>query len=146
MKLFLSLGIVTLLLLPFSVAVAQPYTSEFSQGEIIVDSIKRSTDETVLVKGVIKNTSSKSHSWFGSELVGNFGVIDVRLQDLKTKRQFEQVKVGDKAVGSTLRDSLAPGEQVKFWARITAPPAETKEISIIFSGSALPIDSAKISD
>jgi hypothetical protein len=146
MKLIDNLSLFAFLLFPLSLAAAQPYTTEFSKGEIVVESLKRTTDETVLIKGVIKNTSSESYSWYGSDLLANYSVIDVRLQDLKTKRQFEQVMIGDKCVGSNYKGSLGTGKEVKFWARVTAPPAETKEVSIIFAGSTLPIESAIISD
>ena len=146
MRLISILGLLTLFLIPVSNATAQPYKTEFDQGEIIVESIKRTTDDTVLVKGLIKNTSSESHSWFGSNLLRGYGVIDVRLQDLKTKRQFEQIMIGDKAVGSKYDGHLKAGAEIKFWARVTAPPVDTKEVSIIFSGNALPIESAKIAE
>lgn len=127
-------------------AQAQPYRTEFSQGEIIVESLKRTSDETVLIKGTIKNTSSDDYSWFGSKLTANFHVIDVRLQDLKSKRQFEQVTVDAKPVGSSHEGSLKAGKSATFWARLTAPPQDVKEVSIIFSGEVMPIDKATISE
>ncbi len=125
---------------------AQPYKTEFGQGEITVNSIKRTTDETVLIKGSIKNTSSENLSWYGSKILGNYRTIDVRLQDLKSKRQFEQITVDGKPVGSSHEGSFNAGESATFWARVTAPPRDVKEVSIIFAGDAIPIDSATISE
>jgi hypothetical protein len=130
----------------FTCVEAQPFKTEFSQGEITVESLKRTTDETVLIKGTIKNTSSENYSWYGSKLTGNFHVFNVRLQDLKSKRQFEQITVDDKAVGSAHEGTLKAGQSATFWARLTAPPKDTGEVSIIFGGDVMPIDKATISE
>jgi|GEM_PF-6808818 hypothetical protein len=127
-------------------AQAVPYTTEFGAGEIVVDSIKRSSDETVLIKGSIKNTSGKKFYWSGSGLVQQFYVIDVKIQDLKSKKQYEQVKVGNRAVGSTHEGGVDDGEKKTFWARVTAPPKDVKEVSIIFGGEVIPVESAIIAD
>jgi len=125
---------------------AQPFKTEFSQGEIIVDSLKRTTDETVLIKGTIKNTSSEDYSWYGSKLLANFHIFDVTLQDLKSKRQFEQITVDGKAVGSAHDGTLRAGKSATFWARLTAPPKDISEVSIIFGGDVIPIDKATFSE
>lgn len=124
----------------------QPIKSEFGQGEIIVESLKRTSDETVLIKGIIKNTSTDDFIWSNSKLTTNFHVFDVRLQDLKSKRQFEQITIDRKAVGSIHEGILKSGKSATFWARLTAPPKEIKEVSIIFGGDAMPIDKATISE
>ena len=129
-----------------AVAHAEPYTTEFNSGEIVVNSIKRSSDETVLIKGTIRNTSGGRYDWFGSNLLQNYHVINIKLQDLKSKRQYEQVKVGDKAVGSEHEGSIAEGGREIFWARVTAPPRDVKEVSIIFGGEVLPIEGATIAE
>jgi hypothetical protein len=138
--------LVSSLLVCVASATAQPYKTEFGQGEILVTAVKRTTDDTVLIKGSIKNTSTERYSWHGSKLLQNYRVIDVRLQDLKSKRQFEQITVDGKAVGSSYDGSLDAGESATFWARVTAPPKDVKEVSILFGGDAIPIDSASISE
>jgi hypothetical protein len=142
--LFSLLGIV--LLLSATSASAQPYKTEFSSGEIVVDSIKRSSDDTVLIKGSFRNTSEKGFHWHGSNLLQNYHIINIKLQDLKSKRQYEQVRVGDKAVGSEHQGSVSEGARETFWARITAPPRDVKEVSIIFGGEVIPIEGATIID
>ena len=127
-------------------AEAQTYTTEFRNGELKVDLVKRSSDETVLVKGTITNTSQNEYV---ALYTGNFterGVFVVKLQDLKSKKEFEQVKVQGRRVGSENSDALSPGQSTKFWARITAPPKDVKQVSVIFGSSIAPLDEVTISE
>lgn len=126
-------------------AEAQPYTTEFAKGEVTVDTIKRTSDETVLIKGSIKNTSNSDFALFASGIT-SYNVFAVKIQDLKSKKQFEQVKVQNTLVGSRNEESLAPGQSTKFWARVTAPPKDVTHVTILFNGSIAPIDDAVISE
>lgn len=139
--------IVTLIAFAFllvSPVLAQPYTTEFGKGEIIIDAVKRTSDDTLLIKGSLKNTSNDRFDFFQSALLGGQNVIRIKIQDMKTKKQYEQVTVKDEPVGSKHFGTVDPGGSVKIWARVTAPPPEITEVSIIFGGDTIPIDAAKI--
>ena len=145
---FKHLTIMGLSLLTFSsVAMAQPYTTQFSGGEITIDSIKRTSDETVLVKGTIKNTSQRSISFDTARLTDPAGRFLVKLQDLKTKKQFDRATVENVAVASNhYASTLADGATAMVWARVTAPPKDVTSVTISFGGDAIPIDGVPITE
>ena len=142
------LSSVGLFLLAFgNVAVAQPYTTQFSKGEVTIDSIKRTSDETVLLKGTVKNTTSDSISLESERVADNGYRFDVKLQDLKSKQQFERATVQGAPVASNhYAKSIEPGEKAFVWARITAPPKDVTAVSVLIGGDTIPIDGVPITE
>ena len=124
---------------------AQPWKTEFTGGEITIDSIKRTSDETVLLKGSIKNTGNETLFPFNAKITDSNYIFIAKLQDLKTKKQYEQVTVNDKRVGAAV-DTIKPGQSAVVWARITAPPKDVNQVSIQLGEGAIPIDLATISE
>lgn len=130
-----------------SVATAQPFTTEFSKGEITIDSIKRTSDETVLLKGSVKNTSSEHLSLESVKVADEHYRFRVSLQDLKSKKQFERASVNDVPVASNhYAQSIPPGGKALIWARITAPPKDVTAVSVNLGGDSIPIDGVPITE
>lgn len=138
-------ALAALVVLSVRPAAAQPWTTEFTGGEIVVESLKRTSDDTVLLKGTLKNTSSQEIHAFTSHLTDSSYYFIAKLQDLKTKKQYEQVTVNQKRVGA-LVEGIHAGGAVKVWARITAPPKDVTQVSVQFGEGAIPIDQATISE
>ena len=64
-------ALAALVVLSVRPAAAQPWTTEFTGGEIVVESLKRTSDDTVLLKGTLKNTSSQEIHAYTSHLTAS---------------------------------------------------------------------------
>ena len=125
---------------------AENLKTEFTNGEIVVDTVRRTSDETVLIKGTITNTSQSQMIQILSGGFVESDIMIVTLQELKTKKQFEQVRVEGRRVGSRHNVILSAGESSKFWARVTAPPKDVQKVSILFGADVPPLDDVSISE
>jgi hypothetical protein len=130
----------TVCLIGIGVASAQPYTSESKDGGVItVISLKRSGSDSVILKGSIENTGVKTLSI--SDLTDSRNAFSAVLQDPVAKKEYQQIRVDGDRVGSThVLNSVPPHGKINFWARITAPPPEVEKVTVVFAGSALPIE------
>lgn len=128
-------------------AVADSFTTDFGDGGTInVESIKRTSDDTVTVRGSVKNTGTGSLT-FRPVLDSDY-FFQVALQDLKGKKEYKRVEAGNRPVASRhiSKYELGAGEEVKFWARVTAPPKEVGSASVVFGADAAPIDNVPITE
>jgi hypothetical protein len=141
-KIILCLGY----LLIVSSAQAQTFKSEFSCGEVTIESIKRSSSETVLVRGSLRNTSTESCPLVSNGVIGGDLAPHLVLQDLEGKQEFKIATVDSRPVASRHSYHLAAGESFKFWARMTAPPKELKTVTVVLGGDAMPIENVPVQD
>lgn len=137
---FASLVYSVVCFLGIGVASAQPYTSESKDGGVItVISLKRSGSDSVILKGSIENTGVKTLSI--SDLTDSRNAFSAVLQDPVAKKEYQQIQVDGNRVGSTHDLNSVPSHgKINFWARITAPPPEVEKVTVVFAGSALPIE------
>ena len=138
---FASLVYSVVCFLGIGVASAQPYTSESKDGGVItVISLKRSGSDSVILKGSIENPGAGDLK-FG-DLLALGWVFSAVLQDPVAKKEYQQIKVDGDRVGSEYGSNVAipPHGKINFWARITAPPPEVEKVTVVFAGSALPIE------
>jgi hypothetical protein len=131
-------------------ASAQTYTSDFGNGGVItIQSLKRSGSDSVILKATISNEGKESLRL--NELFVKTEPFDgyrfgATLQDAVAKKEYQQVLIEKNPVGSK-HDGfvfIKPTEKLTVWARITAPPQEVEKITVVFHGSALPIDDVPI--
>jgi len=137
---FASLVYSAVCLIGIGVASAQPYTSESKDGGVItVISLKRSGSDSVILKGSIENTGANTLKI--SDLTDGRSAFSAVLQDPVAKKEYQQIRVDGNRVGSTHDfNSVPPHGKINFWARITAPPPEVEKVTVVFAGSALPIE------
>jgi len=128
-----------------SSASAQTYTSEFGNGGVItIQSLKRSGSDSVILKATVENKGTEKLPL--EELFVNLDVSNRRfgatLQDPVAKKEFQQILIDKVPVGSrhTGYEKLEPQGKLPVWARITAPPADVEKITVIFRGTALPVE------
>jgi len=128
-----------------SSASAQPYSSEFGNGGVItIQSLKRSGSDSVILKATVENKGTEKLPL--EELLVSLGAGNHRfgatLQDPVAKKEFQQILIDRAPVGSrhTGYERLEPQAKVTVWARITAPPADVEKITIVFRGTALPVE------
>ena len=133
-----------------TIASAQTYTSEFGDGGVItVQSLKRSGSDTVLLKAVIENTGKRDLPIEGvlNVCCGEWSnPFYAALQDPSANKQYEPVTIGRKGVGSMhdKREVLKPQQKLSVWTRITAPPAGVEKITVVFGGTAAPVEDVPI--
>jgi hypothetical protein len=138
---FASLVYSAVCLIGIGVASAQPYTSESKDGGVItVISLKRSGSDSVILKGSIENPGAGDLK-FG-DLLEDVRKFSAVLQDPVGKKEYQQIRVDRVRVGSEHNPFVAipPHGKINFWARITAPPPEVEKVTVVFAGSALPIE------
>jgi hypothetical protein len=126
-------------------SVAQTYSTDFGDGgTITVVSLKRSGSDSVILKAVVENKGlttlkietllNRSSDWKE--------IFRATLQDPVARKEYQQVLIDKKAVGSEhdKRDTVPPHGKLNVWARITAPPAGVDKITVVFGGAVAPIE------
>lgn len=129
---------------PAAVPAQQSFTSNLGQGVIFtVRSLKRSAGNSVVLKGVLENTTAKEVYCQACFVSDDFRAD---LQDLEGGKQYKQLKIEHEWVGyrKGINDPLTPFEKREVWARITAPPAHVQKVSIVFRHTGAPIDDVPI--
>jgi len=129
---------------------AQSLTSDFgNSGVITIQSLKRSGNDSVVLKATIQNQGNERIDI--SELLApskDGQRFFAALQDPTAKKQYQQVTIDNDPVGSVhsgyTNESLQPQQKIPVWARITAPPPEVEKITVIFKGTAQPVEDVPI--
>lgn len=111
---------------------------------IEITELSRSSGETVTLKFRIVNDSGDKAN--PNQLMGGYEAKEVHLIDAAGKKKYLVIKDSDgKCVCSGgLVSQLDSGKSMNLWARFPAPPAEVKEVSVVFP-SFIPAD-APIAD
>lgn len=99
---------------------------------IEITELSRSSGETVTLKFRLINESGDNASPYG--LMERGDVSNVHLIDAAGKKKYLVITDSDsKCVCSGgLTTQLDSGKSMNLWARFPAPPAEVKEVSVIF--------------
>ena len=99
---------------------------------IEITELSRTSGETVTLKFRLINDSGEKAMPY--ELMENTDLRAVHLIDASGKKKYMVIKDSDgKCLCSDgLSDPLATGKSMNLWARFPAPPAEVKEVSVVF--------------
>ena len=105
---------------------------EVSGTRIEITELSRTSGETLTLKFRIVNDSDANVNPY--DLMQHEDVREVHLIDASGKKKYLVIKDSDgKCVCSTgLSSALGTGKSINLWARFPAPPAELKEISVVF--------------
>ncbi len=138
----------SLLIVPATGAFAQSAIAtadgETTGTRIEITELSRTSGETVTLKFRIVNESGENANPYN--LMGGYEVSGVHLIDAAGKKKYLVIKDSDGKCVCTggLSVTLATGKSINLWARFPAPPAEVKEVSVVFP-SFIPTD-APITD
>lgn len=150
MKAIIAVLLVLFMYVPASWAAQTAYNSSFGQGGLItITSVKRSGSDSVIVKGTIKNTGKQPLSVQKLLVPGeNISALFVKFEDPFGDKTYGPVTADRKVLGSqhSVWEDIAPGAQVNFWTRVTAPPAGVRKVTIAVLGDTLPIEDVTIED
>ncbi len=150
MKAIIPILLVLLMIVPAAWATPTSYKSSFGQGGLItITSVRRSGSDSVVVKGTIKNTGKKPLTLGNLTVPGeNVSALVVKFEDPLGNKTYGPVTVEKKVLGSqhSAYENMAPGSQVNFWTRVTAPPPEVRKVTIALLGDAQPIEDVSIED
>lgn len=100
---------------------------------IEITELSRSSGGTVTMKFRLVNDSGENASPY--ELMGNYYHVGaVHLIDASGKKKYLVItdSGGTCVCSNNLTTKLEPGKSINLWARFPAPPAEVKEVSVIF--------------
>lgn len=128
---------------------APPYSSESNFLSYTIHSVKRnSADDSVTVKGVVKNISGDEVNLCTKAIECSYGHgFPIKIQDPKAKKEYGPLYVDNRRIVGSNHDGealLGPGYELKFWVKIGAPPADVKSVILVMPGSATQIDDVTI--
>jgi hypothetical protein len=105
---------------------------ETSGTRIEITELSRTSGDTVTLKFRLVNDSGDTAN--PTQLMNGYDVQPVHLIDAAGKKKYLVIKDADgKCVcSSDLESSLDSGKSMNLWARFPAPPAEVKEVSVVF--------------
>ena len=99
---------------------------------IEITELSRTSGDTVTLKFRLINDSGEKASPYN--LMENADLRAVHLIDASGKKKYMVIKDSDDKCLCTdsLSDPLETGKSMNLWARFPAPPAEVKEVSVVF--------------